>query len=332
MRRRGWRRCRGSATGRRSVLTLASTSSTYIAPGGAAVGMAARTRCSGAGGSGAGRSRSHVAVTGIWNQFAMLGFPIVALAALTLQHEQNGLLQTVALIGLASSSSPSRRSPRASGRRARASRSATSRRGSRTGALKLIRRGPGRLGRARVRPFAERDGPASSGAAGICSRSRRSPGSSPCSWSCSPRSGSCGVSAGDVTFDRSVRGLVARAPARLAADHARRARHRRGRSHRRPRRLRRPQRRRRRRRPDLPLPHDRPDAAPRPPRRSDLAPAQPGRSCDRNLGDRLGAREHRALEQEEERDRTEQKDRELRAPQRGERRGPVDRRAGQVGA
>ena len=41
-----------------------------------------------------------VAVTGIWNQFAMLGFPIVALAILTVQNERNGLLETVAVIGL----------------------------------------------------------------------------------------------------------------------------------------------------------------------------------------------------------------------------------------
>ena len=42
-----------------------------------------------------------VTLTGIWNQFAMLGFPIVALALLTLQNERNALLETVALIGLA---------------------------------------------------------------------------------------------------------------------------------------------------------------------------------------------------------------------------------------
>jgi uncharacterized protein (TIRG00374 family) len=41
-----------------------------------------------------------VTITGIWNQFAMLGFPIVALALLTLQHERNSLLETVAVIGL----------------------------------------------------------------------------------------------------------------------------------------------------------------------------------------------------------------------------------------
>jgi uncharacterized protein (TIRG00374 family) len=84
-----------------SVLTLASTSSTYIAPGGAAVGMATSYAMLRGWGFSGRPVTIAVAVTGIWNQFAMLGFPIIALAALTLQHEKNSLLQTVALIGLA---------------------------------------------------------------------------------------------------------------------------------------------------------------------------------------------------------------------------------------
>jgi uncharacterized protein (TIRG00374 family) len=83
------------------VMTQASTASTYIAPGGAAVGMAlsyAMLR----------RWRFNnqevalaVAVTGVWNQFAMLGFPVVALGLLTLTGARNTLLQTVALVALA---------------------------------------------------------------------------------------------------------------------------------------------------------------------------------------------------------------------------------------
>jgi uncharacterized membrane protein YbhN (UPF0104 family) len=42
-----------------------------------------------------------LALTGIWNQFAMLAFPVVALALLTLSKEQNPLLQTVAFIAFA---------------------------------------------------------------------------------------------------------------------------------------------------------------------------------------------------------------------------------------
>jgi uncharacterized protein (TIRG00374 family) len=82
------------------VLTQASTASTYVAPGGAAVGVAFAFAILRSWGF-AGRSVAlAAAVTGIWNQFALLGFPAVALALLTIQKEQNALLRTVALIGL----------------------------------------------------------------------------------------------------------------------------------------------------------------------------------------------------------------------------------------
>jgi uncharacterized protein (TIRG00374 family) len=83
------------------VLTQASTASTYIAPGGAAVGVALAFAMLRSWGFAAGPVGLAAAVTGIWNQFALLGFPVIALALLTLQKEQNALLQTVALIGLA---------------------------------------------------------------------------------------------------------------------------------------------------------------------------------------------------------------------------------------
>ena len=83
-----------------SVLTLASTASTYVAPGGAAVGMATSFAMLRGWGFAGQPVTIAVAVTGIWNQFAMLGFPIIALAGVTLQHERNSLLQTVAIIGL----------------------------------------------------------------------------------------------------------------------------------------------------------------------------------------------------------------------------------------
>jgi uncharacterized protein (TIRG00374 family) len=83
------------------VMTQASTASTYIAPGGAAVGMALSYGML-RGWRFPGRPVAlAVALTGIWNQFAMLGFPIVAVALLTLVNERHALLQTVALIGLA---------------------------------------------------------------------------------------------------------------------------------------------------------------------------------------------------------------------------------------
>jgi uncharacterized membrane protein YbhN (UPF0104 family) len=83
------------------VLTQASTASTYIAPGGAAVGVGLAYAILRGWGFGGGSVGLAVAVTGIWNQLALLGFPPVALALLMLQQERNALLQTVATIGLA---------------------------------------------------------------------------------------------------------------------------------------------------------------------------------------------------------------------------------------
>jgi putative heme transporter len=83
------------------VVAQAASASTYIAPGGAAVGVAlsvAILRGWRYAGSAIGLA---VAVISIWNQFVLLGFPAVALALLTLQKEQNALLQTVALVALA---------------------------------------------------------------------------------------------------------------------------------------------------------------------------------------------------------------------------------------
>src|SRR5205823_2768529 len=80
------------------VLTQASTASTYIAPGGAAVGVGLAYAILRGWGFGGGSVGLAVAVTGIWNQLALLGFPPVALALLMLQQERNALLQTVATL------------------------------------------------------------------------------------------------------------------------------------------------------------------------------------------------------------------------------------------
>jgi uncharacterized protein (TIRG00374 family) len=83
------------------VVTQASTASTYLAPGGAAVGMAASFAMLRAWGFGAAAVSLAVAVTGVWNQLAMLGFPIVALALLTLSGGGDRTLEIVSLVGLA---------------------------------------------------------------------------------------------------------------------------------------------------------------------------------------------------------------------------------------
>ena len=82
------------------ALSQASTALSMVAPAGAAVGMA--------GSYGLLRSWRFppsqvtlaVAVTGIWNQFANLAFPIVALVLLTGVNEDHPALRTAALIGL----------------------------------------------------------------------------------------------------------------------------------------------------------------------------------------------------------------------------------------
>jgi putative heme transporter len=83
------------------VLTQASTASTFVLPGGAAVGMGVSFGLLRGWGFTGKPVTLAIAVTGAWNQFAMLGFPIVALALLTVSNERNPLLQTVAFIGLA---------------------------------------------------------------------------------------------------------------------------------------------------------------------------------------------------------------------------------------
>ena len=83
------------------VVTQASTASTYLAPGGAAVGVALSYAMLRGWGLPVHSVALAAALTGIWNQFALLGFPVIALALLTLQQEQNAALQTVAVVGLA---------------------------------------------------------------------------------------------------------------------------------------------------------------------------------------------------------------------------------------
>jgi len=82
-------------------VTLASTASTYVLPGGAAVGLGVSYGMLRGWGIARQRVPLALALMGIWNQFALLAFPIVALALLTLTKEQNPALQTVAFIGVA---------------------------------------------------------------------------------------------------------------------------------------------------------------------------------------------------------------------------------------
>lgn len=82
-------------------LTQASTASTYVAPGGAAVGVALAFAMLRGWGFASGAVALSVALTGIWNQLFLLGAPAVGVALLTTQGGHDAALQTVSLIGLA---------------------------------------------------------------------------------------------------------------------------------------------------------------------------------------------------------------------------------------
>ena len=83
------------------AMTQASTALSIVSPAGAAVGMAASYSMLRSWKFPAAAVGLAVAVTGIWNQFANLAFPVVALALLTVEDESHPALQTAALIGLA---------------------------------------------------------------------------------------------------------------------------------------------------------------------------------------------------------------------------------------
>jgi uncharacterized protein (TIRG00374 family) len=82
------------------TMTQASTASTYLLPGGAAVGAGIGFAMLRGWGIAAQTATLAVAVTGVWNQLFMLGAPSLALVMLTIAGGANPLLQTVAIVGL----------------------------------------------------------------------------------------------------------------------------------------------------------------------------------------------------------------------------------------
>jgi len=83
------------------VVTQASTASTYVAPAGVAVGMALSFAMLSAWGYVRAAVGLAVAVTGVWNQLALLAFPTVALGLLAFTGSSHAALDAVAAIGLA---------------------------------------------------------------------------------------------------------------------------------------------------------------------------------------------------------------------------------------
>ena len=83
------------------AVTQASTALANVVPGGIAVGMAGSYAMLAGWGFGATEIGRAVTLTGLWNQFANLFYPIVALFLLTASGESTPLLATAAFIGVA---------------------------------------------------------------------------------------------------------------------------------------------------------------------------------------------------------------------------------------
>ena len=257
------------------AVTQASTALSIVTPGGAAVGIAGSygmLRSLGFEGKAVGRA---VTLTSLWNQFANLAYPIVAVFALAVTGAQTAFLATAAFVGAAIL-------------------------GVAVAALVLVLYSDrlaedigdaaarvDELGAREAAPQARSAGTAGassasaatrstcSSGAGTCSRSRPSPAASPSSSSCSSRCARCRcrrpqVSVIEAFAAWSLARLLGSIPITPGRDRRRRAE-----PHRDARRLRRQQRRRRRRRARLPLPDDGADARARPDRGEHLAPAPP---------------------------------------------------------
>jgi uncharacterized protein (TIRG00374 family) len=86
---------------RAMALTQASTALTILLPGGAAVGIAGSYGITRRWGFPPREVARAVTVVSLWNQFANLTFPIVAIFLLTIEGGQSAALATVAFIGVA---------------------------------------------------------------------------------------------------------------------------------------------------------------------------------------------------------------------------------------
>jgi len=83
------------------TVTTASTASTYLAPGGFAVGMGLSFAMLRAWGFRGRPVTIAVTLATVWNQFMVFGTPVVALALLTYEGGSHPLLGTIAWLGLA---------------------------------------------------------------------------------------------------------------------------------------------------------------------------------------------------------------------------------------
>jgi putative heme transporter len=83
------------------VMTQATTSVTNTVPGGSAIGIGMTYVMLGSWGYSRSRTSVAVLVSGVWNAFAKLGLPVLALALVALQGRASAARVTAALIGIA---------------------------------------------------------------------------------------------------------------------------------------------------------------------------------------------------------------------------------------
>ena len=82
------------------IMSQASTAASSVLPGGDAIGLAFSFHALRVWGFSANENAVAISATGIWNQFANVGFAVVAVAGLSLTGQSNALLTTAALIGV----------------------------------------------------------------------------------------------------------------------------------------------------------------------------------------------------------------------------------------
>jgi uncharacterized protein (TIRG00374 family) len=91
----------GLGFGRAMVMTQSTTAVTNTVPGGSAIGVGMTYVMLGGWGYSGSRISVAVLVSGVWNAFAKLGLPVLALALVALQGGASGARVTAALLGIA---------------------------------------------------------------------------------------------------------------------------------------------------------------------------------------------------------------------------------------
>ena len=91
----------GLGFGRAMVMTQATTAVTNTVPAGSAIGVGMTYAMLSSWGLSRGRTTIAVLVSGVWNTFAKLGIPVLALALVALQGDASAGRVTAALLGIA---------------------------------------------------------------------------------------------------------------------------------------------------------------------------------------------------------------------------------------